>query len=184
MQISEFGHALLYFISGIFFVVGGLVTSWLLSPKRPNPEKQSSYECGEEPLGSSWVQFNMRFYLMGLIFLIFEVEVLLLFPWATVFADPQRIGAVPAWGVFAAIEALIFVVVLLAGLAYVWVRGDLDWVRPAPLQPKNLNVTPTAYYTAFNQRMAAYQPQPAPAATAESADAASPAQDNTVNTEA
>jgi len=82
--------------------------------------KSSTYECGEIPYGSSWVQFNIRFYVVALIFIIFDVEVALLYPWAVVF---QRLG----WLAF--IEAFIFIVILLAGLAYLWKEGDLEWVR-------------------------------------------------------
>jgi len=82
--------------------------------------KLSTYECGEVPYGSSWVQFNIRFYVVALIFIIFDVEVALLYPWAVIF---QRLG------LLAFIEAFIFIVILLAGLAYLWKEGDLEWVR-------------------------------------------------------
>jgi NADH-quinone oxidoreductase subunit A len=95
---------------------------------RRNRVRLSTYECGEVPFGSSWVQFNIRFYVIALIFIVFDVEVALLYPWAVVF---QRLG-LPAF-----IEAFIFIVILMAGLAYLWKEGDLDWVRtmqepPAP----------------------------------------------------
>ncbi|HEX2900292.1 MAG TPA: NADH-quinone oxidoreductase subunit A, partial [Bacteroidia bacterium] len=84
-QVSgEFGVALLYFLGGIVFVVGGLTLSKLLSPNRPNPEKLSTYECGEDPVGNARIQLNNRFYVAALIFLIFDVEIVFLYPWATV----------------------------------------------------------------------------------------------------
>jgi len=159
--MNEFGIALLYLLGGVVFVLGGLVTTWLLAPDRPNPEKLATYECGEEPAGSSWVRFNMRFYVMGLIFLIFDVEVLLLFPWARVFADRALIAAAPAWGWFVTAEALVFVVILLLGLAYVWVRGDIDWVRPQPAAAGSHAPVPAGEYARFNERALARAAEPA-----------------------
>ena len=79
-----------------------------------------SYECGEIPEGSAWVQFNIRFYVIALIFLIFDVEIVFLFPWAVVYQD---------LGLLAFIEAFIFVLILIVGFIYVWAKGDLDWVK-------------------------------------------------------
>ena len=79
-----------------------------------------SYECGEIPEGSAWVQFNIRFYVIALIFLIFDVEIVFLFPWAVVYNE---------LGLLAFIEAFLFVLILLVGFIYVWVKGDLDWVK-------------------------------------------------------
>ncbi|MCS7073589.1 MAG: NADH-quinone oxidoreductase subunit A, partial [Bacteroidia bacterium] len=100
MMISEFGKALLFLIGGCIFVAGGMIIAWLISPNRPTPEKLTSYECGEDPIGTSWVQFNIRFYVMGLIFLIFDVEILLLFPWAFIFVDKQTLSTISSWGIF------------------------------------------------------------------------------------
>lgn len=125
--LSQFGNVFLFLLVGVVFVIGGFVTSRLLRPHRPNEEKLTSYECGEEAIGSAWIQFNIRFYVVALIFIIFDVEVLFLFPWTTVFKD---------LGEFALIEAVIFVVILFIGLVYAWAKGDLDWVRPSPNVPK------------------------------------------------
>ena len=108
------------------FAAGGLVTAWFVRPKRWYPNKLTSYECGEEPVGSSWVKFNICFYVVALIFLIFEVEIVFLFPWAIVF---QKLG------MFAFVEMLVFLAILLVGYAYVWVNGDLDWDKPEPYIP-------------------------------------------------
>ena len=126
-MLTEFGRVLIFFILGGVFVAGGLITARLLRPSRPYPAKLTTYECGEEPVGSPWVKFNIRFYVVALIFVIFEVEVLFLFPWALVY---QKLG------LFAFIEMMIFIVILLVGLAYVWVKGDLDWDKPRPYVPK------------------------------------------------
>ncbi len=124
--LSDFGAVFVFLLLGIVFVVGGYLTARLLRPSRPNPEKLAVYECGEEAVGTSWVKFNIRFYVVALIFIIFDVEVVFLFPWATVFKQ---------LGEFALIEALVFAGILVIGLVYAWVKGDLDWVRPTPNIP-------------------------------------------------
>ena len=105
---------------GIVLVYLPLLIQKLVAPNNPNPDKLETYECGEESEGSAWVQFNIRFYVVALIFLIFDVEVVFLFPWAVVFND---------LGLLAFVEMAIFLVILLIGLAYVWKRSDLDWVK-------------------------------------------------------
>jgi NADH-quinone oxidoreductase subunit A len=125
--LSGFGTVFVFLVLGIVFVVGGYLTARMLRPSRPNPEKNSTYECGEHAVGSAWVKFNIRFYVVALIFIIFDVEVFFLYPWATVF---KQLGA------FALVEVLIFVGILVLGLVYAWVKGDLDWVRPTPNIPK------------------------------------------------
>lgn len=152
---SDFGIAVLYLVGGALFVVLGLFVSRLLRPDRPNPEKLSTYECGEDPVGNSRIQLNNRFYVAALIFLIFDVELVFLFPWATVFADAGLIAEAPAWGVVALVEMVIFIVVLMLGLAYVWVKGDLDWIRPLPQKPVNPTQIPDEVYAAFNARQEA-----------------------------
>jgi NADH-quinone oxidoreductase subunit A len=124
--LSNFGNVFAFLALGIVFVVGGYLTARMLRPQRPNPAKNSTYECGEEAVGSAWVKFNIRFYVVALIFIIFDVEVVFLFPWATVFKH---------LGLFALVEALVFAGILILGLAYAWVKGDLDWVRPTPNIP-------------------------------------------------
>jgi len=117
----DFAAAFTFIIVGAAFVGVNLVISRLLQPRHPTAVKLSTYECGELPVGQSWVQFNNRFYVIALVFLIFEVEIAFLFPWAVVFKD---------LGLFAFVEALIFIAILLVGLAYVWRKGDLEWDKP------------------------------------------------------
>ncbi|MDX1907540.1 MAG: NADH-quinone oxidoreductase subunit A [Bacteroidia bacterium] len=159
-ELTEAGRALLYIIFGVLFV--GLLTflSHVLAPYRPTPEKLMPYECGEEVMGIPGVQMNLRFYIVGLIFLIFEVEVLFLFPWATVFAEPALLRAIPAWGILALVEMVVFVGLLAVGLAYVWRRGDLSWVRPTPQVPATGAPVPAALYEAFNRQH--LKPSPSP----------------------
>jgi len=125
-MLTDFGRVFIFFLIAGVFVAVGLVAAWVVRPKRWYPGKLSSYECGEEPVGSSWVKFNIRFYVVALIFLIFEVETVFLFPWALVYQD---------LGMFAFVEMLIFLFILFVGYAYVWGKGDLDWDRPAPTIP-------------------------------------------------
>ncbi len=126
-MLTDFGVILLFFIIGFVFVGIGLLTSAIVRPSHPNPIKNSTYECGEEPIGIPWIKFNNRFYVIALVFLLFDVEVVFLLPWAVVF---KQLG----W--FAFIEMIVFVVILVVGLAYVWAKGDLDWERPKPYIPK------------------------------------------------
>lgn len=156
---GEFGVALLYIIGGIVFVVGGLLLSRVVAPNRPNPEKLSTYECGEDPVGNARIQLNNRFYVAALIFLIFDVEVVFLFPWATVFADAGLIAEAPAWGWLAFTEVTVFVLILLLGLAYVWVKGDLDWIKPRPQVPSSPAQVPAELYAEFNATQAPSNPQ-------------------------
>lgn len=126
-MLSEFGIILLFFIIGFLFVGVALLAAAVVRPSKPNPIKNSTYECGEEPIGLPWIKFNVRYYVIALIFILFDVEVVFLLPWAVVF---KQLG----W--FAFFEMIVFVVILLLGLAYVWVKGDLDWERPKPYIPK------------------------------------------------
>jgi NADH-quinone oxidoreductase subunit A len=87
--------------------------------------KISTYECGEDAEGSAWIRFNIRYYIIALIFLIFDVEVVLLFPWAVIFQDFIKEGN----GMLVFVEMAIFLLILITGLAYVWQKSDLDWVK-------------------------------------------------------
>jgi NADH-quinone oxidoreductase subunit A len=125
-MLTEFGRVLIFFIIGLVFVAVGLLTAWIIRPHRPYPSKLTTYECGETPVGDTRVRFNIRFYVVALIFLIFDVEVVFLFPWATVYKS---------LGWFAFIEMLVFLFILFVGYAYVWRKGDLTWDKPKPNIP-------------------------------------------------
>jgi NADH-quinone oxidoreductase subunit A len=122
-MLNEFSHVFAFFLLAIIFVAGGLVTNYFIRPRKPNELKLSIYECGEDPIGSGRLKFNIRFYVVALIFILFDVEIVFLFPWAVVYKQ---------MGVLAFSEMLVFLAVLIVGFAYVWVKGDLDWVRPKP----------------------------------------------------
>lgn len=121
MELSM-AHEWLYL--GIFLTLAlavpalALIIAGLLSPKKPNKIKNSTYECGMETVGPSWIQFKVQYYIYGLVFLIFDVETVLLYPWAVAY---NRIG------LFGAIEAVLFVLILTGGLWYVWRKGALEW---------------------------------------------------------
>jgi len=117
-MITDYGYVGLFLIFGIAFVAGALIVSWLLRPRDPNPIKRSPYECGEIVKGNSWIQFNVRYYLIALIFVIFDVEVLFLVPWAVIFR---------ALGPVAFVEMMVFIGILILGLIYAWKKGALEW---------------------------------------------------------
>jgi NADH-quinone oxidoreductase subunit A len=150
--LSDFGLILLFIIGAIIFVGVALFVSSLLRPDKPNEEKLSSYECGEDAVGSAWGQFNSRFYVVGLIFLLFEAEIVFLFPWASVFGKKSFIGATHGlWGWFSFSEMLVFILLLALGLVYVWKKGYLDWVKPMT-NNKNISTLPPEYKL-FNEKV-------------------------------
>ncbi|MDQ3536644.1 MAG: NADH-quinone oxidoreductase subunit A [Bacteroidota bacterium] len=152
-QLSEFGTILLFIVGSIIFLIGGLITAYLIRPNRPNFEKLTTYECGEDPTGSAWGQFNVRFYVVALIFILFDVELVFLFPWATVFGQKSIIEATEGlWGWFSLIEMFIFIFLLALGLAYAWVMGYLDWVKPKVEHSQFKSVVPKELYLKLNER--------------------------------
>lgn len=116
---------LLFIVAGILMVLGALVAGSFVRPKVRHPEKDEPYECGEPAIGSSWVQFDLRFYVVALVFVIFDVEIALLYPWAVVF---KSAGLAGLW------DMLFFFGVLVVGFIYLWHAGYLDWVRSTSAQ--------------------------------------------------
>ena len=152
-QLSAYGSILLMGIIGIVLVSATIFMAKILAPNKPNPVKLSTYECGEDTVGTSWVQFNPRFYIIALVFLLFDVELIFLFPWATVFGNAEFIAVDSRWGWFTMAEMVIFIGILILGLVYVWVRGDLNWVKPNHITPStNVNI-PTSAYAALNNKV-------------------------------
>jgi len=156
------GHFLIFGLLAIAFLMLPLLLGKLLRPRLPTPEKDAIYECGEPAIGSSYIQFDLRFYVVALLFIIFDVEVAFFFPWASVYGSVMQLADVrlddsareilsarllsvdpaamtpdqvisPATalqlGWLGLIDILVFFCVLLVGFAYVWKRGDLDWIR-------------------------------------------------------
>ena len=125
-MLYSFAGVLLFLVVGFIFLVITLLLSRLIQAKgMPGVDKYIPYECGETPEGSAWIRFNIRFYVVALVFIIFDVEIVFLLPWAVVF---RRLGA------FAFVEGLIFIAILAVGLAYVWKKNDLEWVKPDDLE--------------------------------------------------
>lgn len=112
---------------------GSLFLGSLIRPHNPNKLKDTAYECGEEPVGTAWANFNVRFYVIALIFIIFDVESALMFPVAAVFKKFNEIGL----GGTLLMSILTFVSVLVAGIVYCWKKGDLDWVKSFQHQTSN-----------------------------------------------
>jgi NADH-quinone oxidoreductase subunit A len=126
-MLAEYGYVLLFLVNGAVFAGITLLVAWMLRPNRPSPEKLSTYECGEDPVGSAWIQYNNRFYVIALMFLIFEVEVVLLFPWAVVF---KSMGWYAFWAM------IVFVSLIFVGFLYELGKGDLQWDKPQPVVPR------------------------------------------------
>ena len=114
----DFGTVLLAALVAIVFVCVPLILQWLVAPSNKTAEKLQTYECGEVVEGSAWLQFNVRFYVIALIFLIFDVEVVFLFPWAVGF---QHIGSLGFWSM------MLFLLILTIGFLYEWKKGALEW---------------------------------------------------------
>ncbi|MBN1944278.1 MAG: NADH-quinone oxidoreductase subunit A [Bradymonadales bacterium] len=121
----DFATVLIFLAVASAFVAVALLLGRFLRPKVAEPDKGSIYECGERPIGTARFNFNPRFYVIALVFIIFEVEVALTFPVAVAFNHWLGGGR----GTLAAVEIVLFLLVLVAGLAYVWAKGDLDWIR-------------------------------------------------------
>jgi NADH-quinone oxidoreductase subunit A len=128
----------LFVVVGVGFVWANLAVGRLARPKLPNPDKLAAYECGEPAIGPGWVQFDPRFYIVALVFLVFDVEVALLYPWAVVYGSAPELAARLGHGLTTAglraaalVDLLVFFGVLLVGFAYLWRFGYLDWVRSA-----------------------------------------------------
>jgi NADH-quinone oxidoreductase subunit A len=123
----EFGAVLVFAIVAVGFALGGITLSRVLGPRIPNPEKATIYECGERPIGVAWFNFNPRFYLVALVFVIFEVDIALTFPVVAVYREWVQAGAAFAWVAF--VELFLFTAILVVGLVWVWAHGDLEWVK-------------------------------------------------------
>ncbi len=136
----DFANIFVFLAFGAFFVVLNVsILSRILRPTVREEAKLTTYECGETPVGSGWVRFDIRFYTVALIFLIFDVEVAFLYPWAVLFQQARRDGVrdwaagatnePTAYAAFLFAEALVFLGILVVGFIYVWAKGDLSWIK-------------------------------------------------------
>ena len=112
---------LLLLLLGTAFAVGSILLSWLLGPRRPTPEKGAPYECGMPPVGDARERHSVKFYLVAMVFLLFDIEVAFLYPWAMALRDLR-------WSGF--IQVVVFLAILVAGYTYLWKKGALDWDKP------------------------------------------------------
>lgn len=124
----DFANVLVFLLLGLGLAAMMLGLGRLLRPANPLVPKLETYECGEPPTGNAWINFNIRFYLVALIFVIFDVELAFMYPVVAVFRDWLQSGR----GLWALSEMLLFIGVLAIGLAYVWVKRDLEWVKELP----------------------------------------------------
>src|SRR5262245_39075944 len=144
MQFT-FAPVLLVALIGVAFVFGTLLLSWILRPFAPEQDKSLIYDCGERPVGGAWVNANIRFYIIALIFLIFEVEVAFMYPVMTVYKKWTATGWGPTTSV-ALFGVLIFAGTLFVGVIYSWAKGDLEWVKKiavTKLQGPEANTLPS-----------------------------------------
>lgn len=117
--MNEWLYVALFLLVGLIIPIGAIAAGFIFGPKKPNPIKESTYECGIEAVGESRIQFKAQYYIFALVFLIFDVEAVFLFPWAV------KLGYL---GLYAVVEGIIFVAILIAGLVYTWRKGMLEWV--------------------------------------------------------
>lgn len=118
-MLSDWGAIAIFLVVGIVFGAGGIITSFIIHPRRTTPQKLEVYECGVDTIGPTWVQFKTSYFLYALLFVIFDVETIYLYPWAVKFTS---------LGLFAFIEMIIFIFILIVGLWYAWKEGALEWM--------------------------------------------------------
>ena len=119
MVVNNFVFILLLLIVAITFAVAPIVVVALIAPRKRSLSKGDAYECGVRTYGETWVRFRIQYYIYALMFVVFDIETLFLFPWAVSYAG---------LGLFALVEMVIFLVILLVGLIYAWAKGVLRWV--------------------------------------------------------
>ncbi len=112
---------LMLLLLGVGFGAGSIALSWVLGPRRPSPEKEAPYECGMPPVGDARERHSIKFYLVAMIFLLFDIEVAFLYPWAMALRDLRWAGFV---------QVLVFFAILVAGYTYIWRKGALNWDKP------------------------------------------------------
>lgn len=118
MDLNEWAFVGVFLAIAAILPAVPIVLGWLLAPRKPNPIKTDTYECGVETVGDTWVQFKVQYYIFALVFVIFDIEMVLLFPWAVAYGS---------LGLFAFVEAFVFIILLAVALVYVWRKGALEW---------------------------------------------------------
>ncbi|MDR0576935.1 MAG: NADH-quinone oxidoreductase subunit A [Candidatus Accumulibacter sp.] len=123
-MLENYFPIFVFVLIGIVFGVAPVITGTLVAPRRPNEEKLSPYECGFDAFEDARMKFDVRYYLISILFILFDLEVAFLVPWATIFKEIAQTDSV-RW--FGFIEMLVFLAILLVGYVYAWARGALDW---------------------------------------------------------
>jgi NADH-quinone oxidoreductase subunit A len=168
----DYLNVLIFSGVGLVFVFANMIAGSLIRPRRKTTEGREVYECGEPTIGEAWIQFDIRYYTVALVYVIFAVEIAFLFPWALVLKESMAdTGAAAGEGIglFALVEGVAFIVILFIGLAYVWAKGDLDWVlawqrtQYSPRQPRARITIPSVEEITASQAPA----PPTPAAHAD-----------------
>jgi NADH-quinone oxidoreductase subunit A len=122
--LDNYLPVLVFVIVAIAFAFAPILLGWFIAPHRPDSEKLSAFECGFEPFEDARMKFDVRYYLIAILFILFDLEIAFLFPWATIF---KEIVATPEVKLFGFAEMLIFIAILVVGYVYAWVKGALDW---------------------------------------------------------
>ena len=123
-MIENYFPVFVFLVVALLFSMAPVLLGWLLGPRRPDPEKLSPYECGFEPFEDARIRFDVRYYLIAILFILFDLEIAFLFPWATVFQEFIAAGEV-AWFVFGSV--MVFLAILVIGYIVEWKNGALDW---------------------------------------------------------
>lgn len=148
-MISSLAYVAAFLLAGLLFMAFVLTLAKWIRPDRPSEEKLTTYESGEAPVGNANIRFNPRFYLYALLFILFEIELVLLFPWAVTFGDSSINEASSAWKSYALIEMLLFIGILALGLAFAWVKGYLQWEKSMPKEEAFKSPIPEEQYKRF-----------------------------------
>jgi NADH-quinone oxidoreductase subunit A len=117
--LQDFAFVGIMLVVAVALTGAALVLAWAFRPRKPNPIKSSTYECGVETVGDTWIQFKVQYYIYALVFVLFDIETIFLFPWAVAY------GQLPLFGV---LEMVLFILILAGALVYAWRKGDLEWV--------------------------------------------------------
>jgi NADH-quinone oxidoreductase subunit A len=168
----DYLNVLVFAAVGFLFVFANLIVASIVRPRRKSETGLETYECGEETIGEAWIQFDIRYYTVALVYVIFAVEIAFLFPWALVLGDAVADrGAAQGTGIgaYALVTGILFIAILFLGLAYVWAKKDLDWVmsyQASSYQPPDrrlrVHLPEVKEIEAALQAQKAAQPAPAP----------------------
>ena len=144
---------LLFIIGALCFAFSMLLISKWLRPHKPTEDKLATYESGEEPMDHPWGVFNIRFFIIILVFVIFEAEIIFLFPWAVIFGDKNLIKeSNHLWSQFSLVEVFLFIGILAVGLGYVWKNRMLEWIIPQQKPINFVSPIPKKIYKQFNEK--------------------------------